>query len=249
MLFSDKVLFLHVPKAAGSSVKSFLIHNLSGPITLIRPSHPLSSAEAPIGVRLEVALKRMRHEISFLLRPRLKRIAGQPHANLVQACEALARFGRKLDDFEVVLAIIRNPYDLEVSRFHYLRRGHLGVPGLAHTDTERLALAGDFAAFAERAPYHGRARLEEWFEIDGRMPPNLGVLRFETLEADLRRAPTPFCRKFPPLPHLNASVHEPYARYLSPGIEEAIYRKYRWAFDRGFYQRELKLPHPSTGSG
>ena len=151
----------------------------------------------------------------------------------------------------MVLAVIRNPYDLEVSRFHYLRRGHLGVPGLANTYPEKLARAGDFATFAHRAPYHGRlpGRLEAWFEIDGRMPSNLHVLRFEGLEQDLHRAVMPFCPNPSALPCLNASEHEHYAQYLSSDVEEAIYRKYRWAFDRGFYQRELKLPHPSTGSG
>jgi hypothetical protein len=98
-----------------------------------------------------------------------------------------------------------------------------------------------FQAFADRAPYHGRlpGRLEDWFEINGQMPSNLRVLRFETLEQDLRRALSPFSRNHSQLPRLNASEHRPYAHYLTPGIEKAIYRKYRWAFDRGLYPREV----------
>jgi hypothetical protein len=240
MLFNDKLLFLHVPKAAGTSVTSYLIHSLAGPITFTEPLKRLSP-QMPIGTQVTLALKRLRHELSLLFRPRLRRIVGTRHENLGQASEALARLGRKLDDFEMVLVVIRNPYDLEVSRFHYLRRGHLGVPGLADTAAEKLALAGDFAAFADRAPYHGRlpGRIEDWFEIDGQVPSNLRVLRFETLEQNLRQVLSPFCRKHSQLPRLNASEHRPYAHYLSSGIEDAIYRKYRWAFDRGFYPREL----------
>jgi hypothetical protein len=80
------------------------------------------------------------------------------------------------------------------------------------------------------------------FEIEGRMPANLRILRFETLEQDLHRALEPFCRKLYPLPHLNSSVYEPYARFLSPEIEDVICRKYRWVFDRGYYPRELNPP-------
>jgi hypothetical protein len=242
MLFNDKVLFLHVPKAAGTSVTSFLIRNLAGLVTITEPSYPAwISGQAPSGARLRLAFRRIRHEISLRLRPRLRRIAGTRHENLGEASEALARLGRKLEDFEVILAVVRNPYDMEVSRFNFLRRGHLGIPGLAQNYPEKLALAGDFAAFADRAPYHGRlpGRLGAWFEIDGQMPSNLRVVRFETLEQDLRAALMPFCRNLSALPRLNPSQHKPYAEYLSPDVEEAIYRKYRWVFDRGFYRREL----------
>lgn len=241
MLFNEKILFIHVPKAAGTSITGFLIRTLPGRITMTEPSRPLSSAGAPPAARLGLALRRIRHEVSVRLRPRLRRIAGTRHENLAQASEVLARCGRKLGDFEAIVAVIRNPYDLEVSRFHYLRRGHLGLPGIAGTLTEKLALAGDFAAFAARAPYHGQlpARMEEWFEIDGHIPPNLCILRFESLEQELCAALAPFCRRFSSLPHLNASKHGPHTQYLSREIEEAIYRKYRWLFDRGFYPREL----------
>jgi hypothetical protein len=165
---------------------------------------------------------------------------GVRHETLHQASDTLAGLGRRIEDLEVIIAVIRNPYDLEVSRFHFFRRGHLGIRGFAHEYAEELALSGDFAAFAARAAYHGQlpGRIEDWFEIDGRMPPNLRILRFETLDAGLSRALAPFCRIVSPLPQLNASAHAPYKEYLTPEIEEAIYQKYRWPFDRGFYVRE-----------
>jgi hypothetical protein len=241
MLLTDRLLFLHVPKTGGTSVTSFLIRNLPGRITLTEPADiPPPTVDLPLPARMKLWFRQCRRQLGLLRHPRLRRIAGQRHETLRQAFEALERLGRNLAEFETILAVIRNPYDLEVSRFHFFRRGHLGIRGLAHEYAEELALSGDFAAFAARAAYHGQlpGRIEDWFEIAGKKPPNLRILRFETLESELSEALAPFCRNLSPLPRLNASSHAPYREYLTPAIEEAIYNKYRWLFDRGFYSRE-----------
>ena len=56
---------------------------------------------------------------------------GSRHERLTEAAASLARFGRRLEDFDTIISIMRNPYDMEVSRYHFLRRGYLGVAGLA----------------------------------------------------------------------------------------------------------------------
>jgi len=71
------------------------------------------------------------------------------------------------------------------------------------------------------------------------LPGNLRIVRFENLEADLHRAVGEFCSTAGRLPRLNATVHKPYSDYLSPAAEEAIHNKYRWVFDRQFYEREI----------
>jgi len=241
MLFTERLLFLHVPKTGGTSVTSFLVRNLPGRIALTEPVDlPPKLDDLPLPQRARLQLRRWRRRLGFLRHPRVQRIAGVRHETLSQASESLARLGRKLADFESIIAVIRNPYDLEVSRFHFFRRGHLGIKGLAHEYAEELALSGDFAAFAERAAYHGQlpGRIEDWFEMDGRTPANLRILRYEMLEADLSHAIAPFCRIVSPLPRLNASQHAPYRNYLTPEIEAAVYNKYRWLFDRGYYPRE-----------
>lgn len=241
MLFNDRLLFLHVPKTGGTSVTSFLIRNLPGRITLTEPPDlPAPADKIPPLARLKLRLRKARRRLGFLRRPNVRRIVGERHETLAQASEVLANLRLRLEDFEAILAVIRNPYDLEVSRFHFFRRGHLGIQGLAHEYAEELALSGDFAAFTQRAAYHGQlpGRIEDWFELDGRMPTNLRILRFETLESDLSQALASFCTVRTPFPWLNASEHHPYKDYLTSEIEEAIYNKYRWLFDRGFYARE-----------
>ncbi|MGH6877774.1 MAG: sulfotransferase domain-containing protein [Rhizomicrobium sp.] len=241
MLFNDRLLFLHVPKTGGTSVTSWLIGNLRGSVTVTEPPDRLPASDRISAMaRMKFGVRRLRRQLSLSWRPQVRRLAGMRHETLGEASETLARLGRRLEDFEAIVAVIRNPYDLEVSRFHFFGRGHLGVKGLAHEYAEELALAGDFAAFARKAAYHGRlpGRIEDWFEIDGRMPANLRILRFENLEADLRRVLAPLCPDASPLPRLNASAHAPYKDYITLEIEKAIYEKYRWPFDRGFYDRE-----------
>jgi hypothetical protein len=241
MLFDDKLLFIHAPKTAGTSVTSFLIANLSRGVTVSEPTDkPAPDVVMPAAARLRLGLRRLRRRAGLLARPHLKVIAGTRHETLAEAAAALARLNRRLEDFRAIIAIVRDPYDLEVSRYHFFRRGYLGVKGVAHELAEELAQAGDFEAFALKAPYHGRlpSHIEDWYEIDGRMPGNLTILRFENLESELLDVVGRFYSVAAKLPRLNASKHAPYASYLSPAAEEAIYQKYRWLFDRGFYRRQ-----------
>jgi hypothetical protein len=162
------------------------------------------------------------------------------HEDLFQARTFLAAHGTGVEAFRLILVVVRNPYDLEVSRYHYMRKGHHGIRGLAHELAQKIAIEGDFEQFALTAPYHGQmpARIERWYELDGRIPTNMRIARFECLEDDLRDIVgklSPIRRK---LRRLNSSGRGPYRDYLTSAAEEAIYRKFRWVFDQGFYRRE-----------
>lgn len=241
MIFNDDVLFLHVPKTGGTSITSYLMRHLPGPVYVTEPAVPAWRLEGlRASVRVKLWLQNLRRRIGYLRRPKIRPIGGARHETLLEARDRLAQLGLRIDDFKIILAVIRNPYDLEVSRFFFFRRGHQGIPGLVREKAEEIAMGGDFASFAKTAAYHGRlpGRIEEWFEIEGRTPANVRILRFETIESDLRQVLEPFCPVASPLPRLNASNHAPYKRYLTNEIEHAIYLKYRWLFDCGFYARE-----------
>ncbi|HEX4079780.1 MAG TPA: sulfotransferase domain-containing protein [Rhizomicrobium sp.] len=242
MLFNDRLLFVHVPKTAGDSVTKFLIDNLPGRKTLVEGSNkPDPSVRLPPVVIAKLHTKAFLKRWGLWLPASVATMEGERHARLHEIREIFAKLGRSLDDLRAIIVCVRNPYDLEVSRYHFLRLGYHGVRGVARGREQKIAIEGSFEEFARTAPYHGRlpARIEAWYELGGRMPANLRIIRFENLETDLHRAVGEFCPTRTGLPRLNATVHEPYSSYLSPAAEEAIYNKYRWLFDRQFYEREL----------
>jgi hypothetical protein len=244
MLFTDTLVFVHVPKTAGESIVKYLIRHLPEKKTLVdEPDWPPAAPLLPAAVRLKLRLKSMLKRSGLGLPRSLSLVAGKRHARLFEIRDMFAADGRSLEQFRAILAVIRNPYDLEVSRYHYLRLGQHGVSGLARGREQRIAIEESFEQFALTAPYQGRlpARIEEWYQLDGRIPANLRIARFEKLEADLKQALAGFCSVADRLPRLNATNHKPYTTFLSPRTEEAIYNKYRWLFDRGFYRRETEF--------
>src|SRR5919201_3753697 len=99
MIFSDRLLFLHVPKAGGTSITHYLMRILPPPVYYSLPGD--HDADVPAGVT---------------------RFHGMAHESLEEARVVLAERRRRLDGFSVVLACVRNPYELEVSRYAFLRR-------------------------------------------------------------------------------------------------------------------------------
>lgn len=245
MLFNDKLLFVHVPKTAGTAITQFLIDNLQGPVTLTQQSQLAeASIRLPVLVRAKLRLQEIMLGLGVWYPRHVTVMAGKRHERLGEARDTLASLGRTLEDFRTIIAVVRNPYDLEVSRYHFQRLGYHGVRGVAHGPAQKLAMEADFETFAIRARYAGRnpAQIEDWYEIDGRRPENLRILRFENLEEDLQDALRDLCPVAVRLPRVNATEHGPYTTYLTARAEDAIYRKYRWLFDNGFYLRELTGP-------
>lgn len=237
MIFSEDLLFIHVPKTGGSSITAYLCDVLPKPIYL---SQPFCEEELT--------------DLGIL------QIPGIRHETLAEARDVVAAYGFDLDRFPLILATIRNPYDLDVSRYAYLREGHEWERG-AEQD---LALTSGFEAFAVRNPHrgghwttdgpngvspfefarHGRQRrgypndLAAFFAIDGHCPRNLRILRFEHLAEDLVAALRGIgIDAGGEFPWINRSDHDHYLSYYTPSAEESVYRRYRWAFDHGFYQR------------
>ena len=211
MIFCEKLLFLHVPKTGGISITSVLLDVLPAPVYYSAPSGHHGQA---------------REGIVF--------VPGKRHETLTDAEELLDEYGWRLEQFPAILACLRNPYELEVSRYAYLRKGHPWDRGVS----QELAMSGDFERFAIDSPPHAHRQLEAYFVLRGSVPDNLRVVRLEEISTELPAVLrsvgiTARIR----IPRTNRSRHRHYSRYYTPKAEDAVYRKYRWAFEAGGYER------------
>jgi hypothetical protein len=102
MVFSEDVLFLHVPKTGGVSVAHYLLRSLRPPIHYVVPGH-----------------------LGLADRPGYIHILDTPHRNLERTREFLRDRGIELAEFKAIIAVIRNPYDLAVSNYAYQRQERL----------------------------------------------------------------------------------------------------------------------------
>jgi hypothetical protein len=211
MIFCEKLLFLHVPKTGGISITSVLLDVLPAPVYYSAPSGHHGPA---------------REGIVF--------VSGKRHETLEDAEELLAEYEWRLEQFPAILACLRNPYELEVSRFAYLRKGHPWDRGVS----QELALGGDFERFAADSPPHAHRQLEAYFVLRGSVPDNLRIVRLEEISTELPAVlrSVGITSKIR-IPRTNRSRHRHYSRYYTPKAEEAVYRKYRWAFEEGGYER------------
>ncbi|MDQ3090063.1 MAG: sulfotransferase family protein [Actinomycetota bacterium] len=223
MIFSDRLLFLHVPKAGGTSIVHCLMDVLPKPVYYSLPAdHP---AVIPDGVH---------------------RFPGVAHETLEEARVVLARHDVKLEELPVVVACIRNPYELEVSRYSFLRGD---LESYNHGAQQALALAGDFELFARYSRPHGTRPIETYFLLDGAVPANLRIVRLENIDAELAECLEAAGVDAGPtaVHHHNRSEHDSFTRYYTPAAEQAVYEKYKWVFSSGLYERlESADDQPAT---
>jgi hypothetical protein len=305
MVFSEDVLFLHVPKTGGRSVTHFLLRTLKPPIHYVE------------GGRLGVADL-----------PGYVHIPDAPHRNLKQAREFLGERGIELARFKAIIAVIRNPYDRAVSDYFFQRQERLGwtlidprdapmakrrrrknrqlpevelvLAALAANPNQiaRIELGPGDATPFNRDDVHrvasqrgqiitswthegvlflaptgpsdpGKARhqanwldfrshvlngttagnLYDYYHLDGEMPPNLRLVRFERLADGVREALQGIdTQGEDDFPWLNRSDHAAYETYYDAETEAEVYMRAQWIFDAGLYPR-LRVPNlPELGS-
>ncbi len=213
MLWNQQLLFIHVPKTAGMSITRHLMRWLPGPVYLAVPEGH-EPPDPPRHVRV---------------------VTGRRHATLDQARDALAPYGLSLSDLPLIFAVVRNPYDMEVSRFFYLRKGNIWDAG----PDQELAMSGNFEQFALGVAGKN-LRLERYYTLDGRRPENLHLLRFERLQEDFSHLAALLALPKPAghLPRANATNHKRYREYMTQRAAEGVHRRYQWVFDSGLYGRE-----------
>ncbi|TCT11360.1 hypothetical protein EDC22_104117 [Tepidamorphus gemmatus] len=224
MLFTEDILFVHVPKMAGMSITRFLLNNLRGDLHMYLPASAFDHAVQTLAFDD--------------VRARLELIEGARHEDMHDAREKLALRGIGLSSFKLVIAAIRDPYDLEVSHCEHMCARHAKNAVRISQAQQECLERRDFAQFVEIFPFFKRSadEFERFWTRDGVAPDNLRRIRFENLGPELHDAVAPYSLARYQLPHVNRSRREvPLEGYLTPAIEAAIYRKYAYLFD--FYER------------
>lgn len=99
----------------------------------------------------------------------------------------------------------------------------------------------DFPQFVEALSSSGRnhlSRLSKYYFLDGTMPANLRILRFERLADEVRGALREIGIKGDAdFPWLNRSDHGRYVDYFDALSERLVYEECRWIFEQDHYQR------------
>ena len=306
MVFSRDALFIHVHKAGGTSVTHYLLEALPRPVYYV---------------------SRARHETGD--NEGLIHIHGHPHQRLAEAREFIGGYGFDIADVPLILAVVRNPYDIFVSHYAWqrvrttshdsvdpsevaapsprpprpelvavveaLRPGKVariepsagdplhalrddlhraaietgrrieswnadGVLFAGLTDRKvkihrnrQLAQNLDFRGFAIEANANKRrtflAGLYDFYHLDGEMPPNLRIVRFERMAEEVPAALAEIgIRPEAEFPWLNRSNRGAYADYYDRETEAVVYEQARWLFDQGYYERlDVKDAAPRAG--
>ena len=195
-------------------------------------------------------------------------LSGYSHETLEEIYADSARIESEtrinVTNVENIFAVIRHPYDLELSNYVFFRNGRKNVlRGSAFQVPhilDKVELAqGSVREFVERSGYFrgdnsGRGyRTEDYFRIRGEIPDNVTLLRFENLEEEFPLAMAPFlAEKKMEFPHSNKSAPGEGISMdeLDGPTKIAIYKKHRWLFDetrfayRGYQAKESSHDSP-----
>ena len=234
--YNDEVLFIHIPKTGGHSVRKWLTERLPDVIT-----HETVGTKLPMG-----------------------------HLRLADVERFL---GRKPESFKRIIAVVRDPYEQQLSQWLYLQNRyarnfhhiHDVVAAQYPTLTQFLQdpLCDYHVAFEQHNGYgsthtntprqtgdtyqnHG-GFIPYWVGIDGELPDNVELIQLEHLE---ERLPCAVCDvqwtkldKDPVVPRLNATPLRGSVRdyYTLPGAK-IVEDKFSWTFSQGLYETSSLWP-------
>lgn len=226
--YRKNFLFVHIAKTGGTSIRAAL-----------RPYRWGSWYSIPLWAASQVSqLTRPRHKLGLKF-PR--------HAKAIAAKEMLPEpVYRNLFKF----AIVRNPWDLQVSSWHHIQREKPEV-------LKEIRTFGDFLRlkFDPERPYDymldTSAELQHEYIVDlqGRV-----IIDFIGRYENLQEGFDTICRKIgiptPELPHLRrATERDDYRHYYDDALVELVAQHYRRDLDLLGYRFDRPAPDNAPNSG
>lgn len=225
-LFSKDLLFVHVPKAGGSSVTDYLVRTLPPPVYYVHPKRQAGLDDRG-----------------------LVHVPGPMHLTLPEVRTVVGAYGFEMDAFPLILSVMRNPYDAAVSHYFFFRDRDL--IDAERNPVQQLARDLTFEQYAVDVLLYSKqyflGRLYDFYHLDGEVPPNARVAKFEHLVGEVKAAlATVGIEGRAAFPWRNKSAHHPFASYYDEEAERAIYFRTKWVFDQGYYER-LQVTNGDTG--
>ena len=214
MLLNDDFAFIHFPKTAGKSLTKYLI----------------AAWDEPIYGR--VSLGQLR-ELADVIRPGVTLEVDRGHENIRRTAVILRERGRRIEDLRAVFVCIRNPYDIAVSTYFFMRETYM-----QNATSPRFKMAAELTFEEFWKNDISNSPPERWLTLDGRVMENQRFIRFESLREDLSSLAEEFGFRDAELPHLNRSRRGHYAEYMTPVAEQAIFSRFKYLFTAGYYHRE-----------
>jgi hypothetical protein len=238
--YNDEILFLHIPKCAGTSVKRWLFDNLDG----MRGQNPVYPDAAdggfPIG---HIPLK-----------------------------DVERYSGRAPESFKSIIAIIRNPYDQQLSQYlfwsdrykhEWIASGDKIRPADERHFHDTCAAShprletwlqdpgSEFHLWYEAHHSNGYREMRPdaapvtdyylwWVSINGEVPANLILVKYEDIERGMMEALRPYLggRDVEPIPvHNTGPTRRATRLYYSQKSAEIVEGKFGWTFTSGFYPK------------
>ena len=231
MVFNESLLFIHIPKAGGTSCTNYLCKHLAQP-------------------SFSSSLQSQTDDWLF----NAKLLPGYSHETLSEAYAAHENTHRQsgidVRAIRVILAVIRDPVTLELSTYNFYRNGAnnvlqaeaFRVPEVE----ERIALArGELKTFISNSGYFRTGfdgsglRTEDYVTIDGELPENLILLKMEYLDQHFTEFMRPFLGgEIHPFEQANvtANPNKVTPDDLDAEAKEIIFHKHRWLYDQGYYE-------------
>jgi len=230
--YSDDLLFIHIPKTGGTAVKEWLAENVPGMVPATDDDSPLPIGHIPLRDiqrftgREPSSWKRI---IAVVRNPYEQQLSqwmfwsdryrrGQRHVHDITAAH-----------YATLAGWLQDPR----CDFHIWYESVFGGPkgskyrlNMAHRDP--------FTRYEQFGGYY-----RYWVEVDGAIPQNVSILKQE----DLAETLLPAVREFtiPDPPPLHRSNRGPRRaetiEYYTPHAARVIEAKFRWTFDRGYYDR------------
>lgn len=212
MLVGKSLLFVHHPRTGGTSVRNLLMR--------ISDEQFLPVNDPKLTKEQKVWLT---------------------HQGL-DVCYQYAAQHRLNPQFIPTLVCIRNPYSLMLSEYMYLsQKWKKKIKNLERTlggyltNLYRKTSEKRKLQWAE-APY---GQYQNYISINGEIPANLTIARYETLAEDINGFITTQLNdsKNTKLPHKNASRHGDFKNYYTDKEEKLVYAMWKNVFDSGLYKR------------